>query len=280
MQPLDWITLALGVVLTFTGIGLAVRFARDDQDAFIHYVYTVVLGMGGGFLAASIPGWFQVDGSVAGIAIRATSGFAVFAFVVVIYYLIRTRQRVARVHAAAAWRARQNAGIKSGCTAITNCNDDPIVVCTSLPTGIAVSVFESACRDLAEVMCASVVRSIEEYCRTKTKGRTVTPSFPSRLDDWKAWAKSSSTGSKPGLPQHCLDHVGGTRREHADRYRETRSRWGQPRRDRRRSLHEPRVRRRRDLRRRHDEFRYRGLARRLKPRSNRRLRTPEHHAPQ
>jgi hypothetical protein len=205
MQPLDWITLALGVVLTFTGIGLAVRFARDDQDAFIHYVYTVVLGMGGGFLAASIPGWFQVDGSVAGIAIRATSGFAVFAFVVVIYYLIRTRQRVARVHAAAAWRARQNAGIKSGCTAITNCNDDPIVVCTSLPTGIAVSVFESACRDLAEVMCASVVRSIEEYCRTKTKGRTVTPSFPSRLDDWKAWAKSSSTGSKPGLPQHCLD---------------------------------------------------------------------------
>lgn len=204
MLTLDWITLALGVALTFTGIGLAVKFARDDQDAFIHYVYTVVLGMGGGFLAASIPGWFQVDGSIAGVAIRATGGFAVFAFVVVIYYLIRTRRAVARVHAASEWRARQSAGIKSGCATVTNCNDHPIVVCTSLPVGITVSAFESACRELAEVMCASVVRSVEEYCRTKTKGGTVTPSFPSRLDDWKAWAKSTG-GAKPGLPAICLD---------------------------------------------------------------------------
>ena len=204
MLTLDWITLILGVALTSTGVWLAIKFARDDQDAFIHYIYTVVLGMGGGFLAATIPGMFQVDGSFGGIAIRATSGFAVFAFVVVVYYLIRTRGRIARVNAAAEWRARKHSEIKSGCATIPNCNDHPIVVCTSLPTGITVSAFESNCRDLAEVMCASVARSIEEYCRTKTEGRTVTPTFPSRLHDWKAWAKSSG-GGKPGLPAICLD---------------------------------------------------------------------------
>jgi hypothetical protein len=203
MLTIDWVALLLGIALLATAFWLAAKFARDDADAFIHYVYTVALGLGGGLVAVAVPGFFEVKGDFQGMMIRATGGFAVFVFVIVIYYRIRTRKAVARVQVAQAYRARALVEIKTGCKSTdARCNDDPILICTSLPVASSIVPFHAECRVLAEIMCTAVVRSIEEYCRTKTDDGVT--SLPAKMKDLYAWAKTPVTAGKPGLPG-CLD---------------------------------------------------------------------------
>jgi hypothetical protein len=87
-----------------------------------------------------------------------------------------------------------------------HCNQDPIKTCTSLPKvapGAAPANFDQACRDLAQMMCLSVVRSMEEYNR---KHRTnANAKIPTALQDWVNWAKSTQQ-AQPGLPD-CLDRT-------------------------------------------------------------------------
>ncbi len=205
MHSIDWLSITLGVALLATGLWLAVKFARDDKDANIHYIYTFAIGLGAGFLAASVPGMLEVDATVQGIVIRAASGFAVFVLALVFYYMLRTRHSIARVREYAALRTRRSAGVMSSCTSIPHCNDEPITICTSLPNTMG-SSFDLGCRDLTEILCLAVVRYMEEYNRTKNAAGS--PSVPASLDAWKAWAKGLS--GKPGLPS-CLDRTVVTR---------------------------------------------------------------------
>jgi hypothetical protein len=82
-----------------------------------------------------------------------------------------------------------------------NCNQEPITVCTSLPGALTPSNFDQQCRELAEMMCLAVVRTVEEYNRKRRANPGA--SLPSELMDWKAWAKGL-VGGQPGLPD-CLD---------------------------------------------------------------------------
>lgn len=91
------------------------------------------------------------------------------------------------------------------------CNQNPIKVCTSLrlnPMSPDPSNFEDQCRELAEVMCKAIVRSIEEIYRQHRGGTS--PSLDAKLLAWKTWAKGPST-STPGLPD-CLDPAAPTNR--------------------------------------------------------------------
>ena len=83
----------------------------------------------------------------------------------------------------------------------TYCNDEPITICTSLPATMAPTAYDEQCRELAELMCLAIVRSVEEINR-QHRG-TSGASLSSTLLAWKSWAKGAVTG-KPGLPD-CLD---------------------------------------------------------------------------
>ena len=83
----------------------------------------------------------------------------------------------------------------------TNCNQDPITVCTSLPYTMAPTTYDQQCRELAELMCQAIVRSIEEINR-QHRG-TSGASLSATLLAWKTWAKGSVSGT-PGLPD-CLN---------------------------------------------------------------------------
>lgn len=96
MLVFDWISLVLGVSSIGLGTWLLIRFADSDREN-IHYFYTVLLALGGGFLGAFFPGVLDVEGDIAGIAIRAGSGMAVFVIILVLFYLLRTRKVIARI---------------------------------------------------------------------------------------------------------------------------------------------------------------------------------------
>ncbi len=199
MQNIDWLSLALGFALFVTGLWLAIRFREDERDANIHYIYTLAFALGVGFLAAFIPGALGVDTDLTGLTIRASGGLGAFVLTVVIFYFLQTRRAIARVREYAALRTRRSAGVMSDCSTVPNCNNDPVVICTSLPNTIG-SPFDLGCRDLTEVLCLAVVRYMEEYNRTKNAAGGAT--LPAELNDWKQWAKGLS--GKPGLPG-CLD---------------------------------------------------------------------------
>ncbi len=199
MQSIDWLSLVLGIALVATGLWLAIKFEKSDKDANIHYMYTLAVGLGLGFLAAFLAGFIEVNTEVMGVFVRASSGFAVFVLTVIGFYLLRTRRAVARVREYEALRMQRSAGVMTDCTTIPNCNNSPVTICTSLPTTMG-SAFDLGCRDLTEVMCLAIVRYMEEYNRTKNAEGS--PSVPAQLTAWKAWAKGLS--GKPGLPG-CLD---------------------------------------------------------------------------
>lgn len=81
------------------------------------------------------------------------------------------------------------------------CNQDPIKVCTSLPGVMAPTNFDHECRQLAEMMCLAVVRTLEEYNRKRRQDPAA--ALPTELMNWKAWAKGDVPG-EPGLPD-CLN---------------------------------------------------------------------------
>lgn len=98
MLDFDWISLVLGLLAVATSIWMAIRFERSESEN-IHYVYTVLLALGAGFLAAFIPGLLSVGGDFKGLTIRAAGGFGVFVVVLVIFYLLRTKKVIASLRA-------------------------------------------------------------------------------------------------------------------------------------------------------------------------------------
>lgn len=82
-----------------------------------------------------------------------------------------------------------------------HCNQEPITVCTNLPATVTPTNFDQQCRELAEMMCLAIVRTLEEYNRQRRADPNA--ALPPELMDWKAWAKGL-VGGQPGLPD-CLD---------------------------------------------------------------------------
>ncbi len=87
-----------------------------------------------------------------------------------------------------------------------NCNQDPFKICTSLPNvpiADAPGDFDQACRQLAQMMCMSVVRTMEEYNRKHRVNANA--QVPTALQEWVNWAKSTQA-TRPGIPD-CLDRT-------------------------------------------------------------------------